>query len=72
MPKAKVEKIAEFRNLAIGELEEKATELKKQMMEYRFQAKTGKLERQTSMTQTRKDIARVLTLINEKKREGQS
>ena len=59
--------INELRGLAVEELKEKAMGLKKQLMQYRFQAKTGKLERQSAMKETRREIARILTVINEKK-----
>ena len=62
-------KVNELRNLSPDELGEKATQLKKNLMQLRFQAKTGKLERQTAMKETRHDIARILTIINEKKNE---
>lgn len=61
-------KVAEIRNLSPEELSEKARELKRQLMQYRFQAKTGKLERQSSLKETRRDIARILTVLNEKNR----
>ena len=57
----------ELRGLAAEELQEKVAALKKQLMQYRFQAKTGKLERQSAMKETRRDIARILTVIQEKK-----
>ena len=57
----------ELRGLAVEELQEKAMNLKKQLMQFRFQAKTGKLERQSAMKETRREIARILTVIHEKK-----
>ena len=65
-------KVEELRGLDVAELEEKVTKLKKDLMQLRFQAKTGKLERQTAPSETKRDIARVLTVINEKKREVKS
>ena len=62
-------KVSEIRNLAVDELQEKAAGLKKELMQYRFQAKTGKLERQTALKKVKRDIARVLTVMNEKKKE---
>lgn len=59
-------KIAELRNLAPEELQEKVTNLKKELMQYRFQAKTGKLERQNILGEVKRDIARILTVLNEK------
>ena len=65
-------KVEELRNLSEEELFEKAEQLKKSLMQLRFQAKTGKLERQSSLQETRRDIARILTIMNEKKNEVKS
>ncbi len=65
-------KVEDLRGLAVDELEEKVNKLKKELMQFRFQAKTGKLERQTAPSEVKRDIARVLTIINEKKREVKS
>ncbi len=62
-------KLEELRGLAVDELEEKTRKLKKELMQYRFQAKTGKLERQNILRETRRDIARILTVMNEKSEE---
>ena len=59
-------KTSELRNLSHGELKEKAEHLKKELMQYRFQLKTGKLERQSVIRIARRDIARILTVMNEK------
>ena len=64
--------VEELRGLAIEELEEKVGKLKHELMNFRFQAKTGKLERQATLGDTKRDIARVLTIINEKKNEAKS
>ncbi|MFA6600092.1 MAG: 50S ribosomal protein L29 [Candidatus Omnitrophota bacterium] len=61
-------KIEELRGLSEAELEDKVMNLKKELMQFRFQAKTGKLEQQTRIRDTRRDIARMLTVLNEKKR----
>ncbi|MBI3306723.1 MAG: 50S ribosomal protein L29 [Candidatus Omnitrophica bacterium] len=58
-------KIQELRGLSAEELGEKLNQLKKTLMQYRFQSKTGKLEQQSAIRIVRRDIARVLTLINE-------
>jgi large subunit ribosomal protein L29 len=65
-------KVEELRNLSGEELKEKASSLKKELMQYRFQSKTGKLEQQNVLKQVRRDIARVLTIMNEKSVEGRS
>ena len=65
-------KVEELRGLSEGELLEKAEALRKSLMQLRFQAKTGKLERQSAIKETRRDVARILTIMNEKKNEVQS
>ena len=60
-------KIEEIRGLGVEELQEKVSKLKKELMHYRFQAKTGKLERQSALSEAKRDIARLLTIMNEKK-----
>ena len=66
-------KLEDLRSLGEEELKEKASALKKELMQFRFQSKTGKLERQSVIRSTRRDIARVLTVLseitNEKKKE---
>ena len=62
-------KTNELRNLSIDELQDKADKLKKELMQYRFQAKTAKLERQNVLKETRRDIARILTVMSELKNE---
>ncbi|MBN1688899.1 MAG: 50S ribosomal protein L29 [Candidatus Omnitrophica bacterium] len=59
-------KIEELRHLSVDELKDKADKMKKDLMQFRFQQKTGKLERQSALRETRKDIARILTVMNEK------
>jgi len=65
-------KMAELVNLSVGELEEKVGQLKKDLMQYRFQAKTGKLERQNVLKEVKRDIARALTVISQKQKEAAS
>ncbi len=61
-------KIADYRDLSVDELNEKVVSLKKELMQYRFQHKTGKLEKQSTLKEAKKAIARVKTVINEKKK----
>lgn len=58
-------KIAEFRQFSVDELKEKISTMKKELMQLRFQLKTGKLERQSSLQEKKRDIARILTVIQE-------
>ncbi len=61
-------KVSEIKNQSIEELQDKAEKLRKELMQYRFQSKTGKLERQTLIKETRRDIARILTAISQSKK----
>lgn len=61
-------KVAEFRGLSVEELQDKVQNFKKDLMQLRFQAKTGKLERQSAIKELRRDVARALTVMEEKKR----
>lgn len=61
--------MTDLRNLSPEELREKADGMKKELMQFRFQAKTGKLERQSTLREVRRDIARILTTLSEKRLE---
>ncbi len=61
-------KVAELKEQSVEELTEKINTLKKDLMRLRFQHKTGKLERHSAMKEARRDIARVKTVITEKKK----
>ncbi len=60
-------KVADFQNLSKEELVEKEGQLKKQLMQLRFDAKLGKLEKHSTIRDVRRDIARVLTVMNQKR-----
>lgn len=62
-------KIGDILNLSDEELREKETGLRKELMQLRFQAKTGKLERQNSLKETKRSIARILTVLNQRRSE---
>ena len=61
-------KVTELKEQSVEELKEKVNVLKKGLMQLRFQHKTGKLERHSAMKEAKKDIARVKTVITEKKK----
>ncbi len=63
-------KSSDLRGLSLEELREKAMSLKKNLMQLRFQQKTGKLEQQNTLGQAKRDIATILTIINEIQRTG--
>lgn len=61
-------KAKEIKTQSVDELHDKVEKLRKELMQYRFQAKTGKLERQNLIKETRREIARNLTAINQNKK----
>ncbi len=60
----------EFRNLTVDELKAKEADFRKELFNLRFQQATGEIENPKRMLAVRKDIARVLTVVQEKEREG--
>ena len=61
-------KASELRELTLEELKEREEELKEELFNLRFQHGTNQLENAMRLPQTRKDIARVKTVIMEKTR----
>ena len=59
-------KASEIRNLNIGEIEAKISELKNEMFSLRFQAATGQLTNNSRIREVRKTIARMKTIIHER------
>ncbi len=59
-------KAEELRKLTDDELKEKLVELKKQLMNLRFQNAIGGLEKPSDIRATKKDIARILTILRER------
>ena len=60
-------KITEFKNLSAEELEKKLKELKEELFNLRFQHAINQLENPHKIADVKKDIARVKTVLNEKK-----
>lgn len=60
-------KITEIRPLSIQELKEKAVALDEELFNLRFQEKMGQLSNPVRLRIVRRDIARIKTLIAEKK-----
>lgn len=63
-------KAVEIRELTVEELEQKESELKRKLLNLRFQKVTGELDNIAELAKTRKDIARVLTIKSEKTQEA--
>lgn len=59
--------IEDVRKLSDKDLAEKVNELKGELLTLRFQAKAGQLDNGAKITVARKDIARCLTVLNERK-----
>jgi large subunit ribosomal protein L29 len=57
----------ELRELSIDELSQKERDLKEELFNLRFQRATGQLENLMRLTQVKRDIARVKTVLGEKK-----
>lgn len=60
--------VKNLRNLTDVELEEKARDLKKELFNLRFQFVAGRVESPAKIKQTRHEIARVKTILNEKQK----
>jgi len=63
-------KAAELRELTGDELEQREQELKRKLFTLRFQRTTGELDNTSELEKTRRDIARVMTVIAEKAQEA--
>ena len=60
-------KAAQLRDSTLEELRDKETELSEQLFALRLQKVTGQLEKPARVRQVRKDLARVLTILREKR-----
>lgn len=60
-------KANELRDLAVADLEKKTQELNQELFNLRFQLHTGHLENSTRISQVKKDIARVKTVLRQKR-----
>jgi len=64
-------KVAEARELDVQELERRLTETRRELFNLRFQHATGQLENTGQIKEVRKNIARLLTVLNRKKWENE-
>ena len=62
----KAKEIKEVRGLSVEKLQEKLQELKKDLFMLRMQHATNQLDNPMQIAATKKDIARVKTIIREK------
>ena len=59
-------KATEIRAMSAEELQKKLTDLKDELLHLRFQLAINQLDNPHKITDVKRDIARVLTVINEK------
>jgi len=59
-------KAVQWREMSTDELESKLEELQRHLFDLRSQAVTEKLENARAVTNTRRDIARIRTIIRER------
>ena len=64
------EKLKELRALDDKELNKRITESKKELFDLRLKISTGTLEKPSRVDELRKDIARMKTILNERKNNG--
>ena len=58
-------KASEIKDLNVEEMHRKLVDLKEELFNLRFQHETGQLENPQKMKQTKRDIARVKTVIKQ-------
>jgi large subunit ribosomal protein L29 len=61
-----MKKPSELRNMTLDELRQEESDLRKELFNLRFQKGTGEIQNPMRIRHVRKDIARVLTVVNEK------
>ncbi len=59
-------KPSDFRSLTVDELRQREYDLRKELFNLQFQLATGEIENPMRIRTVKKDIARVLTIRNEK------
>ena len=64
-------KASEIREMNLDEMQRKVSDLKEELFNLKFQHGIGQLENHSKMTQAKRDIARVKTLINELAQKNQ-
>jgi large subunit ribosomal protein L29 len=64
-------KAAEARELDIDELEQRLAETRRELFNLRFQHATGQLENTGQLKEVRRNIARLLTVLMQKRQENE-
>lgn len=60
-------KIKSIRDMSTDDLELKASELKKELLMLRIQRVNGRLEQSHLLSENKRDIAKILTVLTQKK-----
>ena len=63
-------KIKEIRGLGSDELVQKEKALKKELFDLNYQRKMGQVEKPSRFRTIKKEIARILTALNERENDG--
>jgi large subunit ribosomal protein L29 len=63
-------KVAEVRELDVSQLERRLADTRRELFNLRFQHATGQLENTGQIKEVRKNIARILTVLNQKQQEN--
>ena len=63
-------KAQDIRTKSVDELNDQLVDLKKEALNLRFQRASGQLEATGRVRQVRRDIARVITVLDQKAREA--
>ena len=58
-------KATDIRELSLEEMKNKASDLEQEIFNLRFQHATGQLENSSKLKQTRRDFARVKTIVRQ-------
>jgi large subunit ribosomal protein L29 len=58
-------KAKEIRELTVEEMQRKVSDLRQELFNLRFQHEIGQLENRRRLAQTRRDIARLLTVMRQ-------
>ena len=63
-------KTKELRNMSVDELEAKLLEAQKEQFNLRIQQSTGQLQNTAQLAKVRKEVAKINTLITERKKNN--
>ena len=63
-------KIADIKNLSDSELKSKAQDLKQETLNLRIQQQSGRLEKPSRITEIRKTVARIETVLGQRTLES--